>query len=294
MLPTHSSLFVALRGRFLLGTFVLTGTIPWIIVEVIWPDWVSSEAMPLIEALMGVGSYILIFAIIMIAAYRTGLMDQFSVAIGPVPPRNEVLDYALLSIPLIAISLVGMYLLYLPLSYSFPEFVTWWFLEEPSMIWWSADIYSITASIINAILIIIMAPILEELIFRGFLLNRWQAKYGTVKAIIFSSLIFGLLHVEILGGVIFGALLCLIYLKTNSLIGPIIVHMANNAIAVLIMVSEGIWTGEIANTTMDEFHSEWWWAIIGATVGIPWLYSYTKKLLESFPKISPIPETTQT
>ena len=244
---------------------------------------------------MGLVSYGLLAAIILAAVYRTGLMHQFSTAMGPVPSRKETFGYTLLSIPLIAISFVGLYLLYLPISYAYPEFVKVWVLDEPIYIWWSADFHSITASLVNAFLIAILAPILEELVFRGFLFNRWQTKYGTAKAILLSSLMFGLMHVEILGGIVFGALLCLIYLKTKSLIGPIIVHMTNNTIAVMWIVCEGIFTGEITHTTtMEEFHSEWWWAIVGAVVGIPWLYSYTKKLLESLPKTQPKPDLIQT
>lgn len=268
--------------------------LPWITIELIWPNWIYSEALPMIEAFIGLASEILLFAILMYYVFRTGLMGQLSAAIGPVPSRSEAKNYALLSIPLIAISIFGLYFLYLPLSYSSPDFVSWWVLDQPPMIWWNADAYYITASIVNAFLIIILAPILEELIFRGFLLNRWKEKYGSAKAIVLSSLIFGLLHVEILGGVVFGALLCLIYLKTKSLIGPIIVHMTNNAIAVLWVVCEGMLTGEIAyTTTMEEFHSEWWWAVICAVIGIPWLYNYTKNLLESFPKTPPKPDPLQ-
>ncbi len=289
--PTTPSILAALRGRFLLGTFFVVLIVPWMTLEIIWPDWIYSEEMPVVDALMGLGSFILIFAIIMIAAFRTGLMGQFS--LGPVPSWNETLNYALLSIPLIATSIFGLYLLYLPLSYSFPEFVTWWVLETPTLIWWYADFYYVTASIINGILMVVLAPVLEEIIFRGFLLNRWQAKYGVVKAVIFSSLIFGLVHIDILGGIVFGVFLSLIYLKTKSLIGPIIIHMANNTIVLIWVVSEGMLTGEIAIWTLDEFRSTWWWAVIGAMIGIPWVYTYTKKLLKSFPKISPTPETAQ-
>ena len=282
--PPLQSPLAALRARFILTVFFLSLIVPWIAIEILWPGWVDSIAAPVIDALLGLGAYVALFAIVILAVYRVGMMNQFPVALGPAPSRDETLRFAYLSIPLLGISLVGMYLLYVPLSYPFPDFVTSWVLETPTLIWWDPNVYWVTASLINGFLMVILAPVLEELIFRGFLLNRWQAKYGTNKAIIFSSLIFALVHVEILGGFVFATLLSLIYLKTKSLIGPIIVHMANNAIVLLIIVSEGIWTGEIAIWTLDEFRSSWSWAIVGAIVGIPWIYSYTRKLLESFQK----------
>src|SRR5258708_17715443 len=65
---------------------------------------------------------------------------------------------------------------------------------------------------------VIFAPLAEELVFRGFLLNLWMARWGTWPAILISSVLFGLYHFELAifaagGGVIFA----LGYLKFDSL-----------------------------------------------------------------------------
>src|SRR5690606_226439 len=39
-----------------------------------------------------------------------------------------------------------------------------------------------------------LGPIFEELLFRGYLLNKWSAKYGVGKAVVLSSMTFSLIH----------------------------------------------------------------------------------------------------
>ena len=63
---------------------------------------------------------------------------------------------------------------------------------------------------------------MEELVFRGFLLNRWLAKYGTRVGVGLSAGCFALLHSEILGAGVFAVILSLVYLRTHSLAGPIL------------------------------------------------------------------------
>ncbi|MGF1488512.1 MAG: lysostaphin resistance A-like protein [Prochloraceae cyanobacterium] len=77
---------------------------------------------------------------------------------------------------------------------------------------------------------VIVAPITEEFIFRGAILHRWSTKWGIVAGILMSSFVFGLLHLNIfvitisIGGIIYA----LLYIKTGSLLVPIIAHALNN------------------------------------------------------------------
>ena len=99
----------------------------------------------------------------------------------------------------------------------------------------------------------IIAPFIEEVFFRGFLFNRWHRKYGAGKAMIFSSLLFALLHTDLVGAFIFGLVMCLICLKTKSLVGAIITHAANNLIVLLITLVYAAHYDGITIPTMDEF-----------------------------------------
>ncbi|XZM35290.1 lysostaphin resistance A-like protein (plasmid) [Clostridium perfringens] len=87
--------------------------------------------------------------------------------------------------------------------------------------------------ICNVILIVLLAPILEELIFRGVLLNRLHKWFNTTISIIISSMLFGILHDDIIGAFIFGICMCILYLKTKNILVPIYVHFFNNLISEL-------------------------------------------------------------
>jgi len=74
-------------------------------------------------------------------------------------------------------------------------------------------------------------PILEEILFRGILLKGLLTSNSPKKAIIISSIIFGLIHgqpVMIAGAILLGSFLGYIYYKTNSLGLTILMHFAAN------------------------------------------------------------------
>lgn len=82
----------------------------------------------------------------------------------------------------------------------------------------------------------IVAPLVEEFIFRGIILHRWATKWGIVPGILVSSIVFGFLHVNPLGLSVFGIVMALLYLRSNTLIVPIIAHSLNNTVVVLIQL----------------------------------------------------------
>lgn len=76
----------------------------------------------------------------------------------------------------------------------------------------------------------VTAGICEELIFRAYFFNLLDASIGVVGAILCSSLIFGLWHIylgwqEVLRTSITGAVLCLVYILTDNIVVPIILHI---------------------------------------------------------------------
>ena len=75
----------------------------------------------------------------------------------------------------------------------------------------------------------LLAPVCEELFFRGYLLQA-LAPHGRLRAAIVTSLCFALVHP--LQGfvplVLFGQLLCLMTNQTGSLLAPVLLHMGYN------------------------------------------------------------------
>lgn len=84
-----------------------------------------------------------------------------------------------------------------------------------------------------SISVIILAPIIEELVFRKVLFVKFSKKLGIVISAILSSLIFGIGHdiLGVLGAVIFGLACCILYKKYENIIVPIAIHVINNIIA---------------------------------------------------------------
>lgn len=86
----------------------------------------------------------------------------------------------------------------------------------------------------------VVAPIFEEIIFRGIILNGMFRKLNSkVIAIIISSLLFALMHMNLVQGInafLLGILLGYIYLKTKSIHLSIFAHFINNTIGIMISV----------------------------------------------------------
>jgi membrane protease YdiL (CAAX protease family) len=82
----------------------------------------------------------------------------------------------------------------------------------------------------------ILAPIGEEVFFRGFMFNALKHRFGLWAGVIISGILFALVHggpLLVLAIIPFGMLLALAYHKTGSLWVPIIMHITNNSIQLI-------------------------------------------------------------
>lgn len=82
--------------------------------------------------------------------------------------------------------------------------------------------------------ICILAPIYEEMLFRGILLRRFTLRWSPQKSIIISSIIFGIIHLNPINIVFAFALGCVLgyaYLKTKNIVIPMLLHSFNNFLA---------------------------------------------------------------
>lgn len=83
----------------------------------------------------------------------------------------------------------------------------------------------------------VVAPVCEEILFRGFLFNGLRARMGVWGAAIVSSLIFGGLHDYSWFGMatiaLFGMLTCWVFVRTGSLWPGILLHALSNFVITL-------------------------------------------------------------
>lgn len=91
--------------------------------------------------------------------------------------------------------------------------------------------------IYEIVAIVLIAPILEELLFRGIIYNRLKSYSNKMIAMIISALIFALLHGNMVQGIyafIIGLCLVYVYEKYKSLKYPMIFHAAANMFSVIV------------------------------------------------------------
>ncbi|MGA7075694.1 MAG: CPBP family intramembrane glutamic endopeptidase [Halobacteriota archaeon] len=83
---------------------------------------------------------------------------------------------------------------------------------------------------------VIIAPIAEEIVFRGYLYKAFRDRFKPSYAIVLSAALFSVIHLELLAAAplfVIGIVLAYVYEKTGNLMAPITLHVLNNAVAFL-------------------------------------------------------------
>ena len=92
----------------------------------------------------------------------------------------------------------------------------------------------------------IIAPIFEEVLYRGILLKGLINKYNSKRAIVYSALIFGIAHLNIPQGInafLLGLILGTVFYYTRSIYLCMIMHFVNNLLVNFVYYpSSEIWT----------------------------------------------------
>jgi hypothetical protein len=87
----------------------------------------------------------------------------------------------------------------------------------------------------------LLAPLSEELTFRGLMLSRFNRALPKWVGILISSVLFGLVHGQALWffyAMVLGIILCLIAIRTNSILSTFIIHSLFNLGGVFISYVE--------------------------------------------------------
>jgi membrane protease YdiL (CAAX protease family) len=91
------------------------------------------------------------------------------------------------------------------------------------------------------IALVLLPPILEETIFRGFLFPALAKKWGVAWGAVISSAVFGIAHAQANISIytfVLGLLLCFMYVRLKSIFPGMAVHMLNNYLAFIALSSK--------------------------------------------------------
>lgn len=89
-----------------------------------------------------------------------------------------------------------------------------------------------------ALLLVVVTPLTEEMLFRGLLFGGFKSKWGFVPAALLSGLLFGAVHWQpnvVIATVVLGWLLAWLYHSTGSLWASIALHSLKNAVAFVLL-----------------------------------------------------------
>jgi hypothetical protein len=87
------------------------------------------------------------------------------------------------------------------------------------------------------VLAAIIAPVVEEVLFRGIVLRGFAASYGKALGLLYSSLLFGLVHLnpwQFVPAVVLGLFLGALYLRSGTVVMPIAAHALYNGTLVVL------------------------------------------------------------
>lgn len=109
------------------------------------------------------------------------------------------------------------------------------FLNLPNLM--EQEFEGMIHNVYGVLAITIVAPVAEEVLFRESLLGGMlRGGVKPWKAILISSLAFGILHInpaQMLGAFGIGILLAIVYWRTGNAVLPILLHMLNNTFSVV-------------------------------------------------------------
>lgn len=99
--------------------------------------------------------------------------------------------------------------------------------------------------------LVVLAPIAEELIFRGYLYGKLRTRLSAIPAIILVSVLFGLMHGQWNVGIVVGVMsvfLCVARELTGTIYAGILMHMIRNGLAFYLLYVNPISTTSMVGT----------------------------------------------
>lgn len=159
---------------------------------------------------------------------------------SPLPPVHDVrvdlrqgVQLAVVVVSTFVVSLAGLYLTLIVLSWPFEDWVTTTFLIPDEDKGFPDDLVHRALFTIETVA---LGPMVEELLFRGVMLHWWAQRWGLRRAVLASALIFGAMHFDPIGSTLFALVATALYMSFGTMLVPIVFHSMWNC-TVIIMAS---------------------------------------------------------
>ena len=131
-------------------------------------------------------------------------------------------------------------------------------------------------------LLVVVAPMTEEALFRGVILHGFLDRYAVRRAIVVSALLFAVFHLnpwQFVGAATAGVLFAWWRAATGSLVPGLVCHALNNAMPIVAANVAGLrirgYTGVPTGTI--EFHP-WWFDALGVALAAGGLWLVARRL----------------
>ena len=147
------------------------------------------------------------------------------------------------------------------------------------------------------VLLVIVAPVTEELLFRGILLRGLLNRHHPVMAVLLTSLLFAAVHVnpwQCPSALCLGLALGWFYLRTGSILTCILGHAIANGLSLIVMELPWDIPGMTGNPTSGAVTFQpWWLDLSGGMVFLAgiWLFFTATPLAAMPPVVDPARET---
>lgn len=223
--------------------------------------------------------YIILFVLLCLWTLKDfgRLRAKLKYVVGDFPKNYNWLWLTWLVPLAIIFSISAFFVLFYLVSLAAPSFVEQ-LLREVANTPTVESSNSFASNVLVGIATCIVAPITEEFICRGIILQRWATKWGISAGLLSSSLLFGFLHPQnpiglTLAGMIWGVL----YIKTRCLIVPIAFHAFNNMLAVLPQFIPRDSSSSTSTLTLQSLQSNWWIGVVMMAISLPLLLRFLWK-----------------
>lgn len=271
--PTIQNPFANLRIRTLV--FILIGTFPFLVLTLFLSNKITGINDALIES---VATTLWFYGIILLWMKYQFKKNQISwkALIGNFPEHFGWGSSLGLLICMLLFNFGSLIASLGLLSYIFPDYVVSFMNDRPNDQTLAPGLFIL----VDTLIAVMIAPIVEELLMRGVFLHRFQSKWGIKIAILLGSAIFAVGHANIIGMFMVALVMSILYLKYKTLIIPIFFHAMNNIVVSLLQLSSNPQQSAKPATLWD-IQTSLWFGLVLVVISLPVLLRF---LIKNWPR----------